>query len=71
MALRKVKVLDESVDRDTQVPDTIYRQPSGYVFITPDGWGRYYYEHVAEAVDEYLMLDDGAPVHCLPVEVTD
>ena len=71
MALRKVRVLDVPVTRDTQRPDTIYRQPSGYVFITPDGGGRYWYDNVAEAVADYGFVDDDSVVHCLPEEVDD
>ena len=45
--------------------DTFYRIPSGEVFLTPDGFGGFWYESVEEAIGQhgelYLINIDKIP----------
>lgn len=57
-------------DRDDQVADGYYRdETSGFYFYSPDGEGRYYYDSLAEMIEEHGEPDRLRHVHLDPEEV--
>lgn len=48
-----ITITPEPVTRDSQEPEVFYVAPDGCTFVSPDGIGRFFYDSLAEAIEEH------------------